>query len=226
MRWLIKIGFVVLVLALGLAAGMWLMRPQIDLPQVNITQHDVRQAVVTRLIDEQQASFLIAGYLEIAAEITEENTKYLFPDYFEDMLSLGTTRSTVRLPGRATYGIDLSRIYPASITLEADSTIVVSIVGLEINSVEPELANMQVRTEVGWARLSARSGRTVERKAIVFAQEALRKEAEEHLATSPQPLINAELAMNQLLKPVLTAAGVKNPVVKLRLIPSMAPPQY
>ena len=226
MRWLIKIGFIALVLALGLITGMWLMRPKIDLPRVNMTQHDVRQAVITRLIDEQQASFLIAGYLEIAAEITEENTKYLFPEYFEDMLSLGTTRSTVRLPGRATYGIDLSRIYPSSVILEADSTIVISVVGLEINSVEPELSNMQVRTEVGWARLSARSGRTVERKAIIFAQEALRKEAEEHLATSPQPLVNAEQAMNQLLKPVLLAAGMNNPVVKVRLIPSVAPPQY
>ena len=78
---------------------------------------------------------------------------------------------------------------------------------------------MQVQTEVGWARLSAWSGRAVERKAIAYAQKALRTEAEKHLESSARPLINAEAAMSQLLTPVLQAAGIANPVVKLRLIP-------
>lgn len=222
-RWLLKLVFFLLVLVAGVAIGLWYMRPELSLPKVEITQHDVRQAVITHLIDEQQDAFLLAGYLDIAADITQENTKYLFPDYFEDMISLGTTRSTVRLPGRATYGIDLDQIYPVSVTFGPDSVVVITISGLEIKSVEPYLDQMQVRTEVGWARLSARSGRTVERKAIVFAQQALRDQAEEHLASSAQPMVNAERAMNQMLAPVLQAAGVRNPVVRLRLIPNISP---
>ena len=223
-RWLMKTLFFLLLLAVGAAAGMWFIKqPKVSLPTFQLTQQDVRQAVITRLIDERQESFLIAGYLDIDAEVTQANTKYFFPEYFENQFSLGTTRSTVRLPGRATYGVDLSRIYPVSVTLEADSIVVVSISGLEIKSVEPKLAEMQIQTEVGWARLSARSGRTVERRAIVFAQEALRKEAEEHLTTSSQPLLNAEVAMGHLLVPVLQAAGIRNPIVKLRLIPNLSP---
>lgn len=138
MRLLLRGLTLLLILAVGIIAGMWLMRSGVDLPlPARVTQHDVRQAVITRILDEQQDAFLVAGYLDVAAEFTEENTKYLFPEYFEDMISLGTTRSRVRLPGRATYGIDLKRIYPASITLESDSIVVIAIPGLEIKSVEP-----------------------------------------------------------------------------------------
>jgi hypothetical protein len=198
---------------------MWLMRPRFSLPEAHVTQAEVQQLIITRLIDEYPASFLITGYLDVAADITRENTRYLFPDYFDDQLSLGTTRSTVRLPGRVSYGVDLTTLEPESISFESDSIVVITLGAIEIQSVEADLENMQIRTEVGWARLSSRSGRTVEREAILFAQKALREQATKHMRASGQPVLNTETALAQLLVPVLQAAGIAHPQVKFRIAP-------
>ncbi len=226
-RWISRVLFVLLLLAVGAGVGMWLMQARFTLPEVQVTQQQVQQLVITRLIDEQPTSFLVTGYLDVTADITQENTKYLFPDYFDEELSLGTTRSTVRLPGRISYGVDLTKLSPDSIVLEQDSMVVITLGAVEMQSVEPDLENMQIRTEVGWARLSARSGRTVEREAIMFAQKALRNQASEHLQTSGQPVLNTQQALEQLLSPVLQAAGISNPVVRFRIAPAIVTsPEY
>lgn len=219
-RWISRALFVLLLLAVGAGVGMWLMQARLALPDVQVTQQQVRQLVITKLIDEQPTSFLVTGYLDVTADITQENTKYLFPEYFDEDLSLGTTRSTVRLPGRISYGVDLTKLKPDAILLEQDSIIVITLGAVEMQSVEADLENMQIQTDVGWARLSARSGRTVERKAIMFAQQALKDQAGNHLQTSGQPVLNTQQALEQLLTPVLRAAGIANPVVRFRIAPA------
>ncbi len=208
-------------LALGAVAALWFMRGEASLfPR--FTEADVQRAVVTTLQRESPAAFLVTGRLDITADITEANTKYLLPEYFDKTISLGTTMSMVRLPGVATYGVDL-----AGLSIDAvewtpeDSVVVITIAGVTVHAVEPHLDEMMVRTEVGWARMSARSGRTVERQAIAAAQEALREEANAHLARSPQPVLNTEVALQTLLTPVLQAVGITTPRVRVRIAPAL-----
>lgn len=223
-RWISRVLFVLLLLAVGAGAGMWLMQTRLVLPEVQVTQHQVQQLIITKLVDEQPTSFLVTGYLDVTADITQENTKYLFPDYFDDDLSLGTTRSTVRLPGRISYGVDLTQLKPDAIVLQQDSIVVITLGAIEMQSVEADLENMQIQTDVGWARLSSRSGRTVERKAIMFAQQALKDQAGQHLQTSGQPVLNTQRALEQLLIPVLRTAGIANPVIRFRIAPATVTP--
>ena len=98
---------------------------------------------------------------------------------------------------------------------------VITIAGVTVDAVEPHLDEMMVQTEVGWARMSARSGRTVERQAIAAAQDALREEANAHLARSTQPVLNTEAALQALLAPVLQAVGVTTPRVRVRIAPTL-----
>ncbi len=210
--------FLIALLVAALAIGVYLSPPQVSLPlpEVQITQEDVKQLIISKLHREQPASFLVSGHLDVSADITQENTKYLFPDYFDKSISLGTTKSTVRLPGRVSYGIDLTKIEDVSITFEPDNVVVITLAELEVEAVEPDLENMQIQTDVGWARLHAWSGKAVERKALIVAKNALEAEAIGHLRTSPQPAINTEAALSRLLVPVLTSAGVSNPVIRFR----------
>ncbi|MFK7844773.1 MAG: DUF4230 domain-containing protein [Rhodothermales bacterium] len=203
----------------ALAVGMYLSPPQVSmpsLPDVQITQEDVKQIIISKLHREQAAAFLVSGYLDVSADITQENTKYLFPEYFDKSISLGTTRSKVRLPGRVSYGVDLAKIDAASISFEPNNVVVITMSELEVDSVEPDLANMQVQTDVGWARLHSWSGQAVEQKAMTVAKDALEAEAVSHLRTSMQPAYNTEAALSRLLVPALEAAGVGNPTIRFR----------
>ncbi len=211
-------SFLILLLLIALGVGLYLAPPKVSLPlpEVQVTQTEVRQLIMSKLLREQPASFLVTGYLDIAADITEENTKYLFPEYFDQSFSLGTTKSVVRLNGRVSYGIDLLKLGAESITFEPNNVVVITVRELEIESVNPDLENMQIQTEVGWARLHSHSGQAVERKALIEAKNALEAEAVEHLRTSPNPVQNTEAALSRLLVPVLEAAGVSNPTIRFR----------
>ncbi len=210
--------FLILLLLIALGIGLYLAPPKLSLPipEVEVTQTEVRQLIMSRLLREQPASFLVTGYLDIAADITEENTKYLFPEYFDQSISLGTTKSVVRLNGRVSYGIDLLKLGDESITFEPNNVVVITVRDLEVEAVDPDLENMQIQTEVGWARLHSRSGQAVEKKALAEAKNALEAEAVAHLQTSPQPLQNTEAALSRLLVPVLEAAGISNPTIRFR----------
>ena len=212
-------GLVLIVLVLvAFGIGIYITSPQISvpLPDVQITQEDVTQIIISKLHNEQPASFLVTGHLDVTADITQANTKYLFPEYFDKNISLGTTKSTVRLAGRVSYGIDLTKIQEASISFEPGNVVVITQDEIEVESVEPDMENMQIQTEVGWARLHAWSGQEVEREALIIAKDALEAEAVGHLRTSLQPAKNTEAALSHLLVPVLTAAGVSNPIIHFR----------
>ena len=213
----------VLILAAGLI-GLWYLAPPMPFSEFKLTENVVRRTVITELRSENPAAFLVTGVIELTADITEENTKYFFPEYFDDSFSLGTTRSNVRLPGRVTYGVNLQNLDSNHISYVADSLVIIRLPQIEIQSVEADLASMQVWTEVGWARLHSRSGRAVERRAMIEANDALRTQAELFVQTNAQPLANTELAFSNLLRPVLMNLGIQNPVVKCQYASHILPP--
>lgn len=207
-----QVALMLLLVAVGVGLGVWWMRPQ-------VTEEEVRASVVTTIQREAPASFYVTGFLDITTTITVENTKYLFPDLFR--FDLGTTRSTVRTPGRVSYGFDVRALRPEMIALGDDGVVSVTLPELSVYSVEPDLSEMEVQTEVGWARMHRSSGQRVEQRAIRHVQQALREQGEAHLKTSTQARVHTAEALRTLLTPVLEAAGLADPRFRIRVGPAL-----
>jgi len=184
-----------------------------------VTQEEVRQAVTARIQRDAPQAFLVTGRLDVVATTTVENTKTVLPDLLD--LSLGTTRSTVRAPGRVSYGFDVRELRPEMIRLVGDTLVEIDVPALRVYAVEPILSEMEVRTDVGWARSAAGSGRDVERRAIVILERALRQQAQAYLQESMQPRVNSANALHQMLTPVLRAQGMVEPRFRFSLTPEM-----
>ena len=208
----VRLVAVLVLVAFGLALVLWWMRP-------TLTEEQVRRSVITTIQAEAPASFYVTGTLDITATATVANTKYLFPELLR--FDLGTTRATVRLPGRVAYGFDASQLHPDDIRFDEAGLIEVALPELRVFSVEPQLDSMEVQTDVGWARTYARSGQRVTQRATVFAQEALRKQGTSYLASATQPRVHTAEALQTLLTPVLQAAGVSAPRFRFRIGPHL-----
>lgn len=184
-----------------------------------IVEEEVRQIVVTTIQREAEASFYVTGTLDLTASVTVENTKYFLPDLFR--FNMGTTRATVRVPGRVSYGFDISHFQPSSVRIAEDGVIEVALPDLKVYSVEPDLEQMEIQTDVGWARLQSSSGREVEQKAIRLVRDALQEQSETHLRRSVQPRVNTARAIRKLLTPILQVAGVEEPRFRIQVGPEI-----
>lgn len=198
-RNLVLVSFLVLIVA---AAAAVALRSTFQVPAVS--EEEVRAMVQTSIQREATESFLITGYLEVTTTAVVDNRRILFPDVFD--IPLGTTRATVRAPGRVSYGFDVEQLQPEMIYVN-EQDIYIQIPNLRVYSTEPDLTQMEVETEVGWARLPA-SARSAERRAIGELSNALRRQGEGHLQTAMQPRLNTARALEQLLVPVFGAAGL------------------
>ncbi len=195
--------------ALALVFGQRLLRP---------SEEVIRGAIYAAIQRESPEAFLVTGSLEVTGTTTVSNTRRLLPGIVN--LNLGTTSATVRMPGRVSYGIDMSRLEAQDIRVGEGGAVTVTVPAPRVWSVEPVLAEMEVQTDVGWARLYARSGRVVEQEAIRLMEVALRRQGEAHLADSDQPLRNSAEALEDILVPALRAAGVQQPLVTVRFADS------
>jgi hypothetical protein len=174
------------------------------------SESEIRGALYTAIQRESPETFLVTGAVDLTATTTVSNTRRLLPGIVG--LSLGTTRATVRMPGRVSYGIDLSRIRPEDIDVGEGAAVRIRVPSPSLWSVEPVLSEMEVETDVGWARLDA-SGRAVEQEAIRLMEGALRAQGRAHLGDSDQPRANTLRALERALVPVLEAAGVEEPQI-------------
>lgn len=186
-----------------------------EVRQATLTREEVRSTVVATLQREAPASFLVTGTLDVTATGTVRNTKTFLPDLLG--MDLGTTSATVRMPGRVAYGFDVRELEADDVRVRRGGVVEVRLPPLRVFSVEPDLAAMEVETDVGWARLYARSGRRVEQRAVAFVQDALREQGTAHLRDSTQPRVHTAEALADLLVPVLQAAGLEEPRLQIAL---------
>lgn len=186
-------------------------------PQVS--EETVRETVLTAIQREAPARFLVTGTLDATATVTVRNTKTLLPGMLD--LSLGTNRTTVRVPGRIAYGFDVGALTPDHIRLGEDGVVEVALPDLKVFSVEPQLAAMQVQTTRGWAR-SADGTRALETAALQRVQTALRQQGTAYLqGSNVQARTNTAQALEAMLRPALVAAGVEEPRFRFRLTPEI-----
>lgn len=198
---------IALVAAIAAAAYRVLWSP----PQVSETE--VRELIHTSIQSESTASFFVTGYIEVTTTAIVDNTRILFPELLD--LRMGTTRATVRAPGRVSYGFDVSELEREMIAFDGE-VVWIQIPRLQVYSAEPDLTSLEVETELGWARLPA-SARSAERRAIGELNAALRRQGETHLSQAMQPRVNTARALEQLLVPVLQAAGIESPQLRFEL---------
>jgi hypothetical protein len=195
-----------ILLALGALAVLW---PRWTPPR--LSQSEVREAVYTALQQEADTAFLVTGYLDVVATTIAEDTRVLWPGIVD--FPLGTTRAAVRAPGRVSYGFDLARLDTSLISVRGD-TVDAVVPPIVVYSAEPRLAELQVETTRGWARLPPAT-QEAERRAVALLNEALRRQGEAHLRDSVQPRINTAEALRTMLTRVLVAAGLPVPYFRI-----------
>ncbi len=198
-----------MVVLLVVAATRWL-----SVPVPRVTEEQVRHAVIAAIDRESPEAFLVTGQLTLRVTTRVENTKTLLPGILG--LDLGTTRATVRVPGRVSYGFEVDSLRPEMVRMLEDGMIEVQLPPLAVFSTEPDLGELEVETARGWARLG--SGREqVERRALVLVEDAMRNQASHHLRTSYQPRLNAARALRRLLAPALQGLGMEAPAFQFRI---------
>lgn len=202
--WLVALALV--------GAALLLATPWVRLPR--LTERDVRSAVFTTIQREAPEAFLVTGSLELVATVTVEDSRTVLPGLLD--LNLGTSRATVRIPGRVTYGFDVTSLAPGMIRLREDSIVHVVLPELRVFSVEPRLTELEVETARGWARMPRTRQETSE-EALGYVEGALRVQARQHLRDSIQPRVNTGAAIRDLLMPVLLGLGMEQPRIYVEL---------
>lgn len=195
--------------ALAVGAGLWLVR---STPQ--LTEEQVRGAMFTAIESEAPAAFLVTGQLGMNVRTRVENSKVLLPGLIG--LNLGTTRATVRVPGRVSYGFEVDSLKPEMVRMLEDGVIQIELPPLAVYSTEADLGQLEVETSRGWARAGSLED-AVERRALEIVERAMRQQAVSHLRTSYQPRVNTARALERMLRPALRGLGMEDPVFRFRL---------
>lgn len=216
-------------LGLGLLAGLLVAIGVAVWWHQGPSEERVRRTVITTVQEETPASFLVTGTLDIRATVEIDSAQYATPDWVTFVLTYsqpgllpmleGRSRTTVRVPGRVSYGFDVQALEPSMITVAEAGTIAVDLPELSVYSVEPNLAQLQVKTsEEGWMRVfPSEVAEEVRERAMEGVEGAFRRQAERRLADATQPRINTARALEAMLTPPLRAAGVEQPRYRIRV---------
>jgi hypothetical protein len=197
--------------AVALVAAALLLIPRLQAPRV--TERVTAEAIHAAIQREADTTFVVTGYLEVVATVRSQDTRVLLPDFLN--LPLGTTRATVRVPGRVSYGFDISQLTVEMIRVDGD-TVEVEVPPVTIYSTEPDLSRLEVETTTGWARRPV-TAQEAERRAVQLLSSGLQQQGEAHLARSAQPRVNTARALRRMLDPVLTGLGMERPHVRVNL---------
>jgi hypothetical protein len=197
--------------AVALVAGALLLIPRLQAPRV--TERVTAEAIHAAIQREADTTFVVTGYLEVVATVRSQDTRVLLPDFLN--LPLGTTRATVRVPGRVSYGFDISQLTVEMIRVDGD-TVEVEVPPVTIYSTEPDLSRLEVETTTGWARRPV-TAQEAERRAVQLLSSGLQQQGEAHLARSAQPRVNTARALRRMLDPVITGLGMERPHVRVNL---------
>jgi hypothetical protein len=205
-----RIALIGLAGALLLVIGLVL--PRLLVPR--LTEEQVRALVTTTLQREVREAFLVTGTLDVTATTRVRNTRRFLPGILD--VPLGTAESTVRVPGRVSYGLPVSDVGAEAIRLVGD-TVLIQVPAPRVFAIDPNLEQMEVETEVGWLRLSGDAREEVQQRAIALVRSSMQAQAERHLADSEQPRINSAETLHELLRPAFVAAGIESPVFRFQL---------
>ena len=178
-----------------------------------IAPEEVRERIVATIQSEAKESILITGSIDLTGTVTVENVRTLLPGVLD--IDLGSSRATVQVPGRVYYGFDVRELDRDKIRIRGD-TIEITVPQPRVISVDANLQELRVWSANGWLR-SSQSLQTVERTAMQRIDNVLARQAAQHVATSAQPRVNSAEAIRRMVRPVVEAAGITNPVFQFQL---------
>ncbi len=189
----------------------------------------VRRTVLTTIQDEAPASFLVTGTLDMTVTVRVDSAQYLTPSWLTYLLQQtqpsalsllqGGAETRVRVPGTVSYGFDVRTLDSSMIAVEENGRVGVTLPSLSVHSVEPDLAQLEVRSRAsGWMRvLPSDMPEAVRTQALGAVKAAFREQAERRLDSATQPRVNTARALEAMLRPALHAAGVEAPRFRIRV---------
>lgn len=208
-RWPIVI--VILTLA-ALLIGSRLINKTAQSFAPTITNTTLIQSSVTRL--QQEAKFVVMT-AQINVEVQRTSEKVAF----YNMIDFGDTVATVRTRNnKAQYFIDLSQISEKDFQLKGKNLVVLvndPRVDEQIVEVQTDPSQIEIQTEVGWARLSARSGQRVKDEAVAALRQAVIDEARAAMYVK-LARESAKEKVAALLSPLVTQLGVTNVTIDFK----------
>src|SRR5688572_22518102 len=112
-----------------------------------VSEETIRSVIAGALQAEARQAFLITGSLDLTVTTRVRNIRTL-RTVFGD-IPLGSAESTVRAPGRVSYGVEVGQIQPRDILVSGD-TIEIVVPDPRVYAVEPLLEQMEIETDAGW----------------------------------------------------------------------------
>lgn len=192
-------------------------------------QSRVRRTVLTTVQEETPSSFLVTGTMDLHATVRIDSSQYATPEWVTYMLSQtqpallsllqGSAQTEVKVPGRVSYGFDVTTLTADMIRVEDSNVVAVDLPALDIHSIEPSLSQLEVHSKTeGWMQVFE-SGvpEAVRQRALDGVREAFREQARARLDSATQPRVNTARALRTMLTPSLTAAGFDNPRFRIRV---------
>jgi hypothetical protein len=210
-RWPLVI-IVLLIAVLWIGSRMFVKATKSFAP--TITNTTLIHSSVTRL--QQEAKFVVMT-AQINVEVRRSSEKVAF----YNLLDFGDTVATVRTRNnKAQYYVDLSHMADSDFQLNANAkSLVVMIpdprVDEEIVEVQTDPSQIEIETEVGWGRLSARSGQRVKDEAVAALRQAVIDEARAAIYVK-LARDNAKEKIAGLLSPLVSQMGVTNVVIDFK----------
>jgi hypothetical protein len=163
----------------------------------------VQQQFTDRLVRMAPDAAVQAGFVQTMHEQQWGN------DAFVNILGLtvprGHTEAVVRAPVRVYYGVRPASLHVLSFR---DGVLRLAVDRVVVLNVATDLAGMEVRTDVGWARLDAVSGRQA-REAARKAFDQTRFRAADALLKSRDVTENVRLALQQVAAAITAVHAVE-----------------
>lgn len=218
-RLLIGTGIVIGVL-LALSASLWWEQQP--------SSSQMRKTVVSTIQEEAPASFLVTGTLEMQVTVRMDSSQHITPDWLTYVLGQGQSgilallkgrsQTEVQVPGRVSYGFDVRALRPEMVQI-TDGRVVLGLPELALHSIEPDLSRLRVQTTTeGWMHVfSSEVPAAVRKRALADVRETFRAQAQSRIASATQPRVNTARALERMLTPPLTAAGLDDPQFRVRI---------
>ncbi len=164
-----------------MAAGVWFSAPQLlrELAP-HILQKSETQQFNDMLIEMKPDAAIQAGFIRTMHEQTWSSEAFF--SFLGIEIPLGQTKATLRAPIKVYYGV---RPHAIHATQAIKGRLHIIIDKVEVLSVDADISRLEIKTNVGWARLDALSGEEA-RSRVKKAFEQSKQRAADNMLQSMQ----------------------------------------
>ena len=144
-----------------MAAGVWFSAPQIfNELAPHIVQKSEEEKFNDMLIDMKPDVAIQAGYIQTMHEQTWSDEAFF--SFLGMEIPMGQTEATLRAPIKVYYGV---RPHAVHATRSVKGQLYLTVDRVEVLSVDADISRLEIKTDVGWARLDALSGKEARNRA-------------------------------------------------------------